>query len=50
MTIIWFLITIVTLLFIYAGHKIYNAGYIQAGSIMILVGCLQLLAEVATLI
>lgn len=47
---IWLLITIVTLLIIYTGHKLYDAGYIQVGTVMILVGCLQLLAEGVALI
>ena len=42
---IWLILTIATIGVIYLGNKFYNLGYYKAGSIMILVGCLQLIAE-----
>lgn len=47
---IWSLITIATILFIVLGHKLHMQGFVTIGSVMMLVGCLQIIAEFAALL
>jgi hypothetical protein len=42
---IWILITTLTIVAIYVGHKLEQVGYKQLGTLIIIIGLFQLLGE-----
>jgi hypothetical protein len=50
MIMIYTLLTIIAILFIIYGNKIYDRGYKQVGMLLILIGLFQLLGQFAAFI